>query len=759
VAITILFMAAIAGACVWRWHPWKIGDTPHDDAYVPLPWPGRVMCWLAVAVYVLLWLIAFSRPDFSFDGNYYHIPTIHFWAREGYIHWIRPDYTVENMYANGIENIWNPYPHAVELVAFVLFQATRVNNSINVANLLFLPLGVLGVGLLARLLGAGTRSAGTAALALVLIPSVIVQGPSTLVDAAFTCSCIAAMALLYLALSNLAGRTVPWRLLVPLGGACGLALGAKTSGAPWLAFSLTGLGIAAVIGIANSANRGCRKQFVVRTVAFLGLCTALAGAVGGYWYAVNYIEKGNPLYPLRVTIGGHELLPGAYTRDRFADFTVTDALRPMGNVARAVRIWMGKDGRGAGTFAWYLCEGGMSPLWLYVCLPFIGLGLVWACAAWVSRHRVLWPAPVGTPTAFLVLIAVVGATFLAIPTNWQARHVIWLYGIGLPCLAVALSVSNRRAARYGLARRAIGIWAGVGLILLVVSAMDCLFHVHTRARLDGQPRLAAAPFRVMDNFFTCDKQGYVIPEMRDTLYARIVEDDRPVIFFAKENRVRLLGQLCQPIGRREVILADKEELKNPEQLQNLIKRFDVGYILWDNQFDVPGSIQRLNAVAQLIPNGCNVYDLTEDVQLPLDTTEADVENALILRSGLTVGRAGATSQPGITLQSPTYLGADEGVRLVHDGYGQENRGLRILTSGTPAFGLDPDGNGSFRGSITSLGGTLTAGIPDTAAGTIIAWDGKGRAQPGCVALAAPNGVLWYLSVDNTGALHITKTRP
>ncbi len=145
----------------------------------------------------------------------------------------------------------------------------------------------------------GTRAAGSgAALAFVLLPEVWQQATSALTDlgqAAFFLSAVAV-----LLRCERAGTSGSWGLL---GLALGLMLGTKFVS---LVYSLPLLAWAVVV-LLRRPPRGGRWP----SAALAGAAAILAG---GFWYLRNLLVAGNPLFPLRVEIGGRTVLPGLYGR-------------------------------------------------------------------------------------------------------------------------------------------------------------------------------------------------------------------------------------------------------------------------------------------------------------------------------------------------------------------------------------------------------------------------------------------------------------
>jgi hypothetical protein len=84
--------------------------------------------------------------------------------------------------------------------------------------------------------------------------------------------------------------------------ALGLLMGTKYSG----------LGYALLIGIAHIVLSVARRK-TRRLTADLLVLTGVALLVGGFWYARNWIDMGNPLAPVAVRLAGYTLFPGQAT--------------------------------------------------------------------------------------------------------------------------------------------------------------------------------------------------------------------------------------------------------------------------------------------------------------------------------------------------------------------------------------------------------------------------------------------------------------
>ncbi len=162
---------------------------------------------------------------------------------------------------------------------------------VNVSQLL--PLAVVGLALYrtCRLLDAGRGPAAAAALTLPWLAPVRRWTFSANVDVLMVAFAFAALywVLLY--------RREPRRSTIAACGlACGLAAGAKTIGLPLV-----------ILQAAPLAWTAARR----RRLSDLGLFLACAVAGGGWWYLLNLWHYGNPLFPVKLSLGPFEL-PGAY---------------------------------------------------------------------------------------------------------------------------------------------------------------------------------------------------------------------------------------------------------------------------------------------------------------------------------------------------------------------------------------------------------------------------------------------------------------
>lgn len=502
---------------------------------------------VGLACYLVLWGLALTRPDYSWDGNSYHLPPLHVWARAGSICWANPNFPAGE-YING-------YPKAAELFAFLLVTAFRNSHLAATANLCFLPLAVAGAACAARSLGALPLAAWSAAALLLLVPCVQWQCVTTYVDVAYASCVIAALGLLLAPGEQPSIASARWTRTLALGAATGLAAAVKPAGL---------LAVAAVLGAAflldmaeerRSAAPDARRT-LLRAAAQTACALGVAGSVGGYWYLRDFLHTGSPLYPAGLTVAGHVLFPGRTVASILAGNT-PPGLQALPTPLRPAWTWLqigdwreqvlGPDGR----------EGGLGWLWVLGCLP----AIVQACgsparrAAHTGSHR--------HPVRVRWLLAVVTGMFCLTPLNWWARFTLWLYGLGLPCLALLPAESGRSV----LGSRIRTGWIGLCLLIGIGEGLASMLLL---VRHSGPDEPALTYFR----------------SFRGTALEQILRDKQPVgvgPIRGDGEKTLIYGRLCTPVGAREVT-----PLTGPETSSaGWLRAHGIRYLLCDDAVSPP----------------------------------------------------------------------------------------------------------------------------------------------------------------------------
>ncbi|NLV73982.1 MAG: hypothetical protein GXY52_04765 [Chloroflexi bacterium] len=573
-SIVLLVLGAAAGWMTWR----ILASAQHASEPTPRWECAAVVVTGLIAglVYLLLWYVAYLSPDLTCDGTAYHIPAISMWAHRGYVYWIDPFFQLESLV--------NGYPKAVELWAFIVIRATGLSQFSNTLNLLFMPFGVLGAAALARTLGARRWTALLAGCLWLLIPVNLFQATTAYIDTAFGSLAIAYLALLAGTWQLLVGRDRQvWQIVPALGAAAGLTLAAKGSAAMMV---LAGLAALVVLGALTLRN----KKAFGQAVAIAAMAGVLALAVGGFWYIRNWVMTGTPLYPVGVKFGERVIFPG---------IRVAEALWEEGNMPQPYHAWsvpqrilytwsqtLSREVDGMPKWpasAWGVDSrmGGLGFLWLGLCLP----ASLYVLVSSLLRHNK------SSRCAIWVVAATVVVAFAGAPMNWWARYTVWLYGLGLPALAVLFSdlVRTRHLVAW-LAR----IWVLTMLALGFYEGYRSLEET-LRWAYPGRWLPASAQEWLPEAWIWRD--GYLFPETRGTMLERVMQSDGPIASgplwgFAPGGRLQhnVFGQLSEPIGQRELMFLSAEW--NEQVAAHLEAKWPM-YIIWDGNNDLPDWVRAL----------------------------------------------------------------------------------------------------------------------------------------------------------------------
>ena len=541
-----LFILILSAAGAWRiGHSFRQNSgsaAPRPDPFPRIP---ARLCWIgALLVFGFLLANAYVKEDLSWDGNVYHLPAIGLWNQKGHIYWIEePFHSVELM---------NGYPKGAELFTYLFCKAMGSGSWTNALNLFFLPAGFWGVAAMGTLLGASRRAALCAASLYFLVPVNICQSFSTFVDSAYASCVVAALALLVCPFPR--GQAV--RGALAAGAGLGLAMGVKPSGLALLAFSLLLFGSR----IATASPGGRRQRVIALVVAGL-----MAFLVGGAWYVRNWVMAGSPLYPAGLTVAGGSVFPGLTVSAVMAEQANTPLLMSgWSGLQKIAFAWMqGLSAYPRSLVGYDARLGGLGFFWLAACVP-----AIFACAFLLRKE-----APFRRKR-YRLLVLLVGALFLATPMNWWARYTVWVYGLGLPCLAVVMMQGNKAGVK---------AWLMVGLALAGFEGAVSLAYATLFEGIPATPE-AAAPQEPATAL-----AWPLFPELAEKFGAALSSGQDIVIGPLAGDNCQLTGHLFMPMGGRRV----KAISENPD-LATLSRLKEDGFehILWDKNWHLPAAMKQ-----------------------------------------------------------------------------------------------------------------------------------------------------------------------
>lgn len=551
-AFVLVTLALLAGQTIAHTAPRNPVLPPQRGAA-----PAWLLCFpaLAAGAYVILLVRASTLPDYSWDGNTYHIPPMNYWARAGYIHWVN---------ATPLQSeLMNGYPKGAELLTWVFATLFRAPRFVSLANFCFLPLGIAGIAQLCGLLGASQRTAWACGSLLLCVPVLLWQSVTSYVDCAFGCTAIAALALMCQVQDEWGEDHFRWRSALALGSAFGLLCAIKSSG-----LLLTTSGIAGLLLVSASRVRSLTRVPWSRLAGVGAVCAG----VGGYWYARNYLHTGSPLFPVGLRLAGHALFPGRKISD-VLDFAANtpELYRHWPAALRVGYAWaQGGTHWPTSSYGWDGRFGGLGFLWLAGCVPSVGTVAV------LRLRRLRKEAPNGHDWTLWLLTAVVVVAFLGTPLNWWARYTVWLCGLGLPCLGV-LAERLIQLQKSSLSR----LWLLAVVCLALYEGGLSLIQI-TRNADPGDVTLGR-PSTIREAAPTgCE----LFPDAEDTRLQTILAGHESVglgpISGDTENGL-LPGPLSLPLGARDIIPIPGDTAPNFETL----RRQHVRYLIYDGATPLP----------------------------------------------------------------------------------------------------------------------------------------------------------------------------
>lgn len=469
----IVLVSIVVGAMIERFDRWWlfagviVSDVPLAAAVLKLRPPRgprlavratlrELRPWqLALAVAAagaLAWrcFLAVVLPPFAYDALTYHLTAVASWVQSGHIG--------PNPYAPCCAR----YPANAEVLfawpTLLLGRDTLVD-AVQIVSAL---LGAAAVAGLARSAGTSRAGAVTAASLFLLIPIVLTQSNTDYNDLTVAATFLAAL--------HFSARFAAERRLVHAGLAgvsAGLAFGTKTTG--------IGLAVLVAVGIVIATGRALR-----RGAAGLAVFFAAVVLVGGWWYATNWVETGNPVAPFRVHVLGATIFNGSARVDNY--------LTPPpggGNVVTQIarswyadlHFWTRND------YSYEERSGGLGPLWSWLGWPALTLAALAAL-----RRR---------PTLAAAVIVPAALAFATLPYRWWSRFTIYLAALGVVAIVMLLERLDLRRFRVpalaavvglALAGGALATWrldpAGFGRTLSATDVVSVAAHP-SRPRTTG----------------------------------------------------------------------------------------------------------------------------------------------------------------------------------------------------------------------------------------------------------------------------------
>lgn len=584
--------AVTAGVAVWR--PLAPGVAWASRPWTSWRWIGAFLLVLTLLEASLV-VSGWAKPDLSFDGCTYHVPTIHFWSERGYVCWIEPAASAGAAWRAPVDALLNAFPKGAELVGFVLVRAFGRSEPANLLTFPFLPLGVLGIACIARLLGAAQRVALAAGLSYLLVPINVSQSVTTYVDAAYASCVIGWLAAMLATLDATIDGAGPWRTLPAAASTMGLALATKASGSAPVGVGLAVLAVASLVAARHAGVLSSLR----RVGGFVVVPLALGALVGGYWYARNWMHTGNPLFPVRMSILGHEVFPGTPLDVVIAESGNTPVhLRSLSGARRVLETWTQSGRSWPDSVRFYDArEGGLGFLWLLAGLPSLAILAVRAARGRMGREGVM----------FGVLALTTSVSFVAMPMHWWSRYTLWVHGAGLPATAAVAALAMR--ARWS--RVAGGAWLVLISGMVARESFVAFRWAATASCFIGEPQPIGSPAAYWRALTTYDDGWSFFHELRGHPLAleALVDGGTIAISPLSVTEAGILGVAGSPAGTPRIVLLDDALLRNESALRDEVEHDHIAWVFYGEHLPPSAALARLARREERVDPLWTVYDM------------------------------------------------------------------------------------------------------------------------------------------------------
>ena len=375
-----------------------VGTFARELVGAPLATTLILVALVALGVQVVFALLL---PPYGYDAYTYHLPMVAVWMQSGNISTRVPYSTFSNVYPADTELIYT------WLALFVH------NYSLQTLCQVFYSLaGWLAVAGIGRVVGLRRSLALAAGALYFLTPIVLANSLSSYVDMAFAAMCLV---LTFFTLRHIYEPRAAHLTLAGLAG--GLCIGMKSTGVVYVALALA-------ILAGSYAWRWWRpgaklpRKARSRVLSDLATATALFAiptlAFGIYWYARDWVNFGNPVYPYTMSLFGHvfpgwgsvqEVLEKQQTPPQWADLP---------SWRQALTSWQTDLPEQVTTYGYDQRLGGFGVQWPLLELPALVLFTLYAL--W---KRLDLCFTLVLPTLIVLLLQ---------PASWWSRYMVFIVG-------------------------------------------------------------------------------------------------------------------------------------------------------------------------------------------------------------------------------------------------------------------------------------------------------------------------------------------
>lgn len=396
------------------------------------------------AVFCIVVFVAMFVYEYSFDGNYYHLPHI-------------IDYIQQGKIFNTNNTLWDVvYPQDIELLNMFYMMFSSSMRLVRIPQLIFSILGMVSVFSILRELKFDKNIAQKCALLYFTVPVILAQITTTYIDGIV---CTLFITLLYLLIKILKNGKFAYELM--FFSAMAIFIGTKGTCTIYAMIIVVPYVIYKLYNLIKKKEKF--KNLVLKEVLFL-LIVAL---IGGNWMIKNCYNFGNPIHPFKfLNVQGI---------DADIDIGVENepyCIKGKSQLKKILTSWIGLDSsyltyntgkKIENLFQYHDSRiGGLGVQWFYFLVPCIIIALMLCILKKYKLSRY-----------HLLVCAILIASFCITPANWWGRYVGFIVLLGYIGLCIVYEVFKK----YKIFK--ILLDAVVGFIFVISVVFSCKYPINT----------------------------------------------------------------------------------------------------------------------------------------------------------------------------------------------------------------------------------------------------------------------------------------
>lgn len=380
---------------------------------------NTILFIIFVFVFCVMSFVAITVYEYSFDGNYYHLPHIIDYVQDGQIH-------ITN------NTLWNNvYPQNIELLNMFFLLFSRSIFGVRMPQLIFALIGMVSVYSLIKELNFSKNAAFRCSLLYFVAPFILAQITTIYLDGIVVTLFVL---LLYTLIRVMKKNEFKYELLYFI--SLSIFMGTKGT------CSIYAVIITSVYLVFKLINVIKKKEKLLPLFGKLCMFLLIVLVIGCTWMIQNTILFKNPLHPFKfLSIDG---------MDANIDIGVENepfAIRGKNDGQKILISWLGLNSSYltydtgisiSNLFQYHDSRiGGLGIQWMYFLIPITILSIYLVCR---KRYKL---------TKYqIILLLILALSFAFTPANWWGRYVGFILVIGYIGYSIVDSCVTKKIIKY-----------------------------------------------------------------------------------------------------------------------------------------------------------------------------------------------------------------------------------------------------------------------------------------------------------------------